>query len=180
MNNILLPLAVWFDWKKAKDFVFGSSILGGLAVVLYPVGVLFGDPIVLTFPMLRTLLVHFLLIFLPCYLIREGTFRFEIEHWPRVLVGTVLAHGLGDVRQPLRRSRRQLYVFDGQSVLWRTDSPCSIKFRPASISYLFLTSLSASLGVCYWLSASPATPIRPAKRNLYKQKRFRLVNLFHC
>ncbi|HAQ56314.1 MAG TPA: hypothetical protein DCR44_02760 [Acholeplasmatales bacterium] len=91
INNILLPLVVWFDWKKAKDFVYGSSILGGLAVILYPVGVLFGDPIVLTFPLIRTLLVHFLLFFLPCYLIREKTFKFEIRHWPRVLVGTLLA-----------------------------------------------------------------------------------------
>ncbi len=91
INNILLPLVVWFDWKKAKDFVFGSSILGGLAVILYPSGVLFGDPIAITFPLIRTLLVHFLLFFLPVYLIREGTFRFDIRHWPRVVLGTVLA-----------------------------------------------------------------------------------------
>lgn len=91
INNVLLPLVLWFDWKKAKDFVFGSSILGGLAVILYPSGVLYGDPLTLTFPMIRTLVVHFLLFFLPCYLIREGEFRFDPKHWPRLVVGTALA-----------------------------------------------------------------------------------------
>jgi len=91
INNILLPLVVWFDWKKAKDFVYGSSLLGGLAVILYPVGVLFGDPIVLTFPMIRTLVVHFLLFFLPCYLVREGEFRFSPKRWRSIVVGSLLA-----------------------------------------------------------------------------------------
>ncbi|MFA5006458.1 MAG: hypothetical protein WC509_03190 [Candidatus Izemoplasmatales bacterium] len=91
INNILLPLVTWFDWKKAKDFVYGSSILGGLAVILYPSGVLYGDPLLLTFPMVRTLLVHFFLFFLPCYLIREGEFRFDPKRWIRLAVGTALA-----------------------------------------------------------------------------------------
>jgi len=91
INNVLLPLVIWFDWKKAKDFIFGSSILGGLAVILYPVGVLYGDPFVITFPMIRTLVVHFLLLFLPCYLVAAGEFRFDPKRWKRMLVGSLAA-----------------------------------------------------------------------------------------
>ncbi len=91
INNVLLPLVIWLDWKKAKDFVFGSSILGGLAVILYPVGVLYGDPFVLTFPMIRTLVVHFLLLFVPCYLVVSGDFRFDPKRWVRMLIGSLAA-----------------------------------------------------------------------------------------
>ncbi len=90
VNNVLLPLAVAFDWKRVKHFVFPSSIIGGIAALLYPVGVLFGDPISITFPLLRTLIVHFLLIFLPCYLIKTGEYRMDGKHWLAALVGSLL------------------------------------------------------------------------------------------
>ncbi|MFH0993693.1 MAG: hypothetical protein V1761_05020, partial [bacterium] len=91
INNVLLPLVIWFGWKKAEDFVFASSILGGLAVILYPVGVLYGDPFIITFPIIRSLVVHFLLLFVPCYLIATGTFRFDPKRWPRMAVGSLAA-----------------------------------------------------------------------------------------
>jgi len=87
VNNVLLPIVVGFNIKPMKDFVYPASIIGGLAVLLYPVGVLFGDPISITFPLLRTLIVHFLLIFLPIYLIRIDDFRLESRHWARALIG---------------------------------------------------------------------------------------------
>ncbi len=90
VNNVLLPLVVWFNLKPLKDFVYPASILGGIAVLLYPVGVLFGDPLVLTFPMVRTLVVHFLLVFLPCYLIKIDEFRLESRYWYRAGIGCVL------------------------------------------------------------------------------------------
>jgi uncharacterized membrane protein YwaF len=91
INNILLPLVLWFDWKKAKDFVFASSILGGIAAILYPSGILYGDPLALTLPMIRSLVVHFLFLFLPLYMIRDGQFRFDPRKWPRLAIGTLAA-----------------------------------------------------------------------------------------
>lgn len=90
INNVLLPLVVWFDIKPMKDFIYPASIIGGLAVLLYPVGVLFGDPITITFPLLRTLIVHFLLIFLPIYLIKNDEFHLEKKYWYRAFFGCLL------------------------------------------------------------------------------------------
>jgi len=90
VNNVLLPLVIWFDWKKAKDFIYSTSIIGGLAVIIYPVGVLYGDPFVFTFPILRSLVIHFLLVFLPCFLIVTGDFTLKKENWTNTLVGCVL------------------------------------------------------------------------------------------
>ncbi len=90
INNVLLPIAIAFNIKPMKDFVYPASIIGGLAVLLYPVGVLFGDPLIITFPMIRTLVVHFLLIFLPIYMIKTGEHRLEPKNWLNVMIGIVL------------------------------------------------------------------------------------------
>ncbi|MDD3126762.1 MAG: hypothetical protein WC479_03460 [Candidatus Izemoplasmatales bacterium] len=89
INNVLLPLVIAFNIKPLKNFVFSASIIGGLAVMIYPVGVLFGDPIVITFPLLRTLFVHFLLVFLPCYLIKIDNFHFDRRYWYHCLLGSI-------------------------------------------------------------------------------------------
>jgi len=89
VNNIFLPLVIWFNWKPLKNFVYVSSIIGGIAVILYPVGVLYGDPFVLTFPMLRSLIVHYFLVLIPLYQIKTGELKFENRHWPRYLWGSI-------------------------------------------------------------------------------------------
>lgn len=90
VNNVLLPLVIWFNIKPMKDFVYTTSIIGGLAVLLYPVGVLYGEPFVITFVMLRTLIVHLLLIFIPAFLIVTNEFTLEIKNWKNTLYGSIL------------------------------------------------------------------------------------------
>ena len=89
VNNVLLPIVVIFNIRWMKDFIYTTSIIGGLAVILYPVGVFYGDPLILSFPMVRSLVVHFLLLFLPIYLIAVGRFRLKAKHWRRTLIGTL-------------------------------------------------------------------------------------------
>jgi len=64
VTNILLPLVIWFRIKPLKEFVFISAILGGIAVILYPVTVLYGHPYVLTLPIIRSVFIHFFLLFI--------------------------------------------------------------------------------------------------------------------
>ncbi|MBN2696516.1 MAG: YwaF family protein [Bacilli bacterium] len=89
INNVLLPLVIWFNWKGLKDFVYSTSIIGGIAVMIYPVGVLYGEPFVLTLPIVRSLIVHFLLVFLPCFMIATGDFRLERKNWRNTLIGVL-------------------------------------------------------------------------------------------
>lgn len=67
--NIVLPLVIWFDIKPLKPFVYLTSILGGLAVVFYPVTVLYGNPLQINLPMFRSIIVHFFLVLIPLVLI---------------------------------------------------------------------------------------------------------------
>jgi len=81
INNVLLPLVIIFNLKPMRDFIYTTSIIGGLAAMLYPVGILFGDPFVITFPMIRTLVVHFLLLFTPCFMIASGDYTLKLKSW---------------------------------------------------------------------------------------------------
>jgi hypothetical protein len=85
--NILLPIVIWFDIKPLKTFTFSTSILGGLAVVFYPVTVLFGDPFIITMPMIRSAVVHFFLIFIPLFLIYRGDVKIKGKNWYQVAIG---------------------------------------------------------------------------------------------
>jgi hypothetical protein len=93
VNNILLPLVIWFKIKPLKDYVFASSILGGIAVMLYPLGILSGDPFVITLPMIRSMVVHLFLVFIPCFLIATGETKIEARNWKRTAVGLLLMAG---------------------------------------------------------------------------------------
>lgn len=85
--NILLPIVVWFDIKPLKTFTYLTSILGGLAVVFYPVTVLFGDPFIITMPMIRSVVVHFFLVLIPLFLIYRGDLKVKGKNWYQVAIG---------------------------------------------------------------------------------------------
>jgi len=88
--NILLPVVIWFNIKPLKFFVYLSSILGGLSVIFYPVTVLYGDPFIFTLPMLRSIIVHFFLIFIPLFLIYQGDIKIEKKKAYQLVVGILL------------------------------------------------------------------------------------------
>lgn len=90
ITNILLPLTIWFNLKGLKEFIFASSILGGLAVIFYPVTVLYGDPITITLPMIRSVFVHFFLLFIPLFLINRGDYKLSKTRWWQLVVGIAL------------------------------------------------------------------------------------------
>ncbi len=90
VNNVLLPIVIWFNIKPMKDFVYTTSIIGGIAVLIYPVGVLYGEPLVITFVMLRSLIVHFLLVFIPSFLIVTNEFTLEKRHWKNTFIGAIM------------------------------------------------------------------------------------------
>ncbi|MBN2541130.1 MAG: YwaF family protein [Bacilli bacterium] len=89
VTNILLPLVVWFRIKPLKEFVFASAILGGTAVILYPVTVLYGDVYMMTLPKVRSIFVHFFLLFIPLFLINRGDYKLEPKKWWHTAVGLI-------------------------------------------------------------------------------------------
>jgi len=91
MMNILLPIVIWFDIKPLKDYVFATSVLGGLAVIFYPVTVLYGQPFQVILPNVRSSIVHLFLIFIPLFLIYRGDFKFKKERWHLIAFGLVLS-----------------------------------------------------------------------------------------
>ncbi len=89
ITNILLPIVIWFDIKPLKEFVVASSILGGMAVIIYPVTVLYGDAFVLTLPKIRSITVHFFLLLIPLFLIHRGDVKLDIKRFWQTAIGLV-------------------------------------------------------------------------------------------
>ncbi len=87
VTNVLLPIFIWFKIKPLREFIFASSILGGLAILFYPVTVLYGDPFILTLPMLRSMFVHFFLIFIPFFMIYRGDVELKAKKWKSIMFG---------------------------------------------------------------------------------------------
>ncbi len=91
--NILLPIVIWFDIKPLKTFVFSTSILGGLAVIFYPVTVLYGAPYQITLPIIRSSVIHFFLVLIPLFLIYRGDLVLDKKKWWQVAIGLVTVAG---------------------------------------------------------------------------------------
>lgn len=87
VTNILLPFVIWFNIKPLKEFVFASSILGGIAVILFPVTVLYGHPYVITLPIVRSSVIHFFLLFIPLFLINRGDYKLSGKRWKHIVIG---------------------------------------------------------------------------------------------
>ncbi|MFP4478335.1 MAG: hypothetical protein ACLFPM_02755 [Candidatus Izemoplasmatales bacterium] len=88
--NMLLPLVIWLNIKPLKDFVFATSILGGLAVMFYPVTVLYGNPFAFTLPILRSSIIHFFLVFIPLFLIYRGDFKLRKDRWFPIALSLII------------------------------------------------------------------------------------------
>jgi hypothetical protein len=151
INNVLLPIVIWFNLKPLKDFVYSSSMLGGLAVMLYPVGVLYGDPFVITFPIVRSLVVHFLLVFLPCFMIAIGDFEFDKKRWTYTLTGILATIAFAMFGN--------LVIDPGANNLYLMENPFLggpvplLNSLPSGIHTIFLLSIAfLAFVLLYWIA----------------------------
>lgn len=84
MQVFFIPIAVFTELRGFKELVYCTSILGGIAAIVYPVGVVDTYPII-HFQTIHTFVFHFILIFIPVALIKFKGFRPEIKNYPKLL-----------------------------------------------------------------------------------------------
>ncbi|MDO4269519.1 MAG: TIGR02206 family membrane protein [Eubacteriales bacterium] len=84
IQSLFIPLAVFTRRTCFQDFVYATSLLGGVFGILFPAGVADYYP-VLSFQTIQTVLLHMLLIFVPLALIRTGEHLPSLHRFPRVL-----------------------------------------------------------------------------------------------
>ena len=83
LQMYFIPLAVFTKILVFKDFVFASSILGGIFAIIFPSGVAGAYPI-WHFQTLQTFLYHGLLIFVPIALLITTDYRPTLKRFPKV------------------------------------------------------------------------------------------------
>ena len=84
LQCIFIPLAVFTKFTCFRDFVYASSLLGGIFGTVFPAGVAGYYP-AWSFQTLQTFALHGLLIFVPLALISSGWHRPDPRRFPRVL-----------------------------------------------------------------------------------------------
>ena len=84
LQCIFIPLAVFTKFTCFRDFVYASSLLGGIFGTVFPAGVAGYYP-AWSFQTLQTFALHGLLIFVPLALISAGWHRPDPRRFPRVL-----------------------------------------------------------------------------------------------
>ena len=90
LQSLFIPLAVFTKFTCFRDFVYATSLLGGIFGTVMPAGVADYYPL-LSFQTLQTFALHGLLVFVPLAMILCGLHRPSIHRFPRVLCIFLLA-----------------------------------------------------------------------------------------
>ena len=83
LQMYFIPLAVFTKILVFKDFVFASSILGGIFAIIFPSGVAGAYPL-WHFQTLQTFLYHGLLIFVPISILITTDYKPTLKRFPKV------------------------------------------------------------------------------------------------
>lgn len=84
LQSLFIPLSIFTPFTCFKDFMFATSLLGGIFGTVFPAGIAGYYPL-LSFQTIQTFLLHGLLIYVPLALIVSGAHRPSPHRFPRVL-----------------------------------------------------------------------------------------------
>lgn len=96
---VFIPLAVFTNGQAVKEFVYATSLLGGITAILFPAGIAGTYPF-FHFQTLQTIALHSILIFVPLVMVLGQGFRPQFSNFFRVLgilVFVALVAGTVDV-----------------------------------------------------------------------------------
>lgn len=84
LQSLFIPLSVFTPFTCFQDFVYATSLLGGIFGTVFPAGIADYYPM-FSFQTIQTFLLHGLLIYVPLALIVSGAHRPNLHRFPRVL-----------------------------------------------------------------------------------------------
>ena len=110
LQSLFIPLAVFTKFTCFRDYVYATSLLGGIFGTVMPSGVADYYPL-WSFQTLQTFALHGLLIFVPLAMIVCGMHRPSIQRFPRVLcIFLLVALAVGLVDQMFGENYMFLYA----------------------------------------------------------------------
>lgn len=109
INTICLSLYIIFDWKWGKDFVIVTGFIGGVITFLIPDGI-FNDPY-LTFPILDSILSHYILVVIPFVLVITKAHRLHIKNMYIPIIGLLITVFNAEVLQKILVGTNYDYLF---------------------------------------------------------------------
>ncbi len=99
LQIFFVPLAVFTENKYIREFVFSTSLLGGVAAIIFPSGIMDTYPMI-HFQTLQSIIFHMVLIFVPLVLVLGQGFQPSLARFSKsvlILVACGFAAGWVDV-----------------------------------------------------------------------------------
>lgn len=84
LQSLFIPLSIFTHFSVFKDFVFATSLLGGIFGTLLPAGIADYYPL-FSFQTIQTIMLHGLLIYVPLAQILSGRHRPDLRRFHHVL-----------------------------------------------------------------------------------------------
>jgi uncharacterized membrane protein YwaF len=134
INTILLSLYLIFNWKKGKDFIIVTGLIGGIFTFIIPDGI-FTDRY-LTLGILDSIMSHYLIVVVPLVLLITKTYVLNIKKVWIVFLGLILTVINSEILQRVLFHKEKDYLF------FRGDMPFTIKGVP---QFIIITSLAIVL-----------------------------------
>lgn len=162
LQSLFIPLAVFTRFSVFKDFVFATSLLGGIFGTLIPAGVAEYYPL-FSFQTIQTVMLHGLLIYVPLALIVSGRHRPDLHHFHHVLclfLFVVFVVGFID----FRFGQNYMFLFEppaGTPLVWVFDT----FGRQAYLLTAFVILSGASVAVHLPFCRRPRVPVHTHQHN---------------
>ena len=94
LNGILVPIAALSNNKTMKEMFYAFGFVGGILTMIMPQGIFYDA--YFTFPILKSLLQHTGLLFIPVFEFVSGSFRPQLKNFWLALLG-MLIHVINSV-----------------------------------------------------------------------------------
>ncbi len=123
LQSLFIPLSIFTPFACFKDFVFATSLLGGIFGTVFPAGIAGYYPL-FSFQTIQTFLLHALLIYVPLAAILSGVHQPHPRHFPRVLcVFLAVVFVVGYIDFHFGQNYMFLYgAPDGTPLVWVFDT----------------------------------------------------------
>jgi len=109
VNTVFIGLCVLFDWKRGREFLFVTGLIGGLFTFAIPQGI-YSDRF-LTLAVLDSIYSHYGIIVIPVVYFATGTMNLRFSNIWKVFAGMLLALFNVEVLQRLLLTEYHDYLF---------------------------------------------------------------------
>ena len=167
---LFMPFIVLFKIKKGYDVAIPMGLIGGIAVLIYPLWV-FYDYGGLHLLSIQSMLSHGSMVVIPLLMIKSGVFKPEIENIKNAIIGLTFVLVLAFIMSHVRDvNYLTMLRADGIPLIGKIKEPYHLFF---TIPYSYYAIILVYLGIYFYIN------YKNGKENVKLVKNFRIFIIIY-